>query len=121
MHVVSCSLLYRAVVRGDVSVVSVLLSLGGTAQLLIPELRCTLLAGLLVLLAVDFLAVNAAVLDEAAGRAVLELHRIAGFLAAVGAHVRWNAPGRHFERIGIEAQEGPVPPPRAGPPGRVPT
>ena len=42
-------------------------------QSLVLEFCCTLLAGLLVLLAVGLLAVHAAVLDEAAGRAVLEL------------------------------------------------
>ena len=54
-------------------------------QLLVPELCCTLLAGLLVLLAVCPLAVHAAVFHEAAGRAVLELDDIAPLLAAVGA------------------------------------
>ena len=44
-----------------------------TVQLLVPELSRTLLARLLVLLAVGPLAVHAAILDEAAGSAVLEL------------------------------------------------
>ena len=38
-----------------------------------------------MLLAVGFLAVHAAVLDEAAGRAVFELDDVAPVLAAVGA------------------------------------
>ena len=54
-------------------------------QLLVLELRRTLLACLLVLLAVGPLAVHAAVLDEAAGRADLELGGFAPVLAAVGA------------------------------------
>ena len=54
-------------------------------QLLVFELGRTFLACLLVLLALGLLAVHAAVLDEAAGRAVLELDSIAGLLAAVGA------------------------------------
>ena len=53
-------------------------------QLLVLELCCALLARPLVLLAVGLLAVHAAVLDEAAGRAVLELDGVAA-LAAVGA------------------------------------
>ena len=56
-----------------------------TVQLLVFELSCTLLARLLVLLAVGSLAVHAAVLDEAAGIAVLELDVVAPELAAVGA------------------------------------
>ena len=43
-----------------------------TVQLLVLELCHALLARLLVLLAMGPLAVHAAVLDEAAGRAVLE-------------------------------------------------
>ena len=54
-------------------------------QLLILELCCTLFAFRLVLLPVGPLAVHAAVLDEAAGRAALELDDIAHLLAAVGA------------------------------------
>ncbi|EJK74486.1 hypothetical protein THAOC_03830, partial [Thalassiosira oceanica] len=54
-------------------------------QLLVLELCDTLLACLLVLLSVGPLAVHAAVLDEAAGRAVLELDGVAPLLAAVGA------------------------------------
>jgi len=56
-----------------------------TVQLLILELCRTLLACLLVLLAVGPLAVHAAVLDEAAGRAVLERDSFAPLLAAVSA------------------------------------
>ena len=44
-----------------------------------------MLAGLLVLLAVGPLTVHSTVLDEAAGRAALELDGIAPELAAVGA------------------------------------
>ena len=54
-------------------------------QLLVLELCGTLLACLLVLLAVGLLAVHAAVFDEAAGRAVLELDGVAPVLAAIGA------------------------------------
>ena len=53
-------------------------------HLLVLELCCTLLAYLLVLPAVGLLAVHAAVLDEAAGIAVLQVHRLAPVLAAVG-------------------------------------
>ena len=56
-----------------------------TVQLLVLQLGRTLLACLLVLLAVGPLAVHAAVLDEAAGCAVLELDGVAPLLAAVGA------------------------------------
>jgi len=57
-------------------------------QLLVLELCCTLLACLLVLLAVGALAVHAAVLDEEAGRAVLELDAVLAALAsAVGAYI----------------------------------
>ncbi|EJK48376.1 hypothetical protein THAOC_32832 [Thalassiosira oceanica] len=56
-----------------------------TVQLLVLELGRASLACLLVLLAVGPLAVHAAVLDEAAGRAVLELDSVASVLAAVGA------------------------------------
>ena len=54
-------------------------------QLLVLELGHALLACLLVLLAMDLLAVNAAVFHEEAGVAVLELDRVIGSLAAVGA------------------------------------
>ena len=54
-------------------------------QLLVLDLRRALLACLLVLLAVDLLAVRAAVLDEETGVAVLELGGVISFLAAVGA------------------------------------
>ena len=56
-----------------------------TVQPLVLELCDALLAGLLVLLPMGPLAVHAAVFDEAAGRAVLELDGVASFLAAVGA------------------------------------
>ena len=59
-----------------------------TVQLLVPELSSAFLAGLLVLLAVGPLAVHAAVFDEAACRAILELDYVAGSLAAVGAVFR---------------------------------
>ena len=54
-------------------------------QMLVLELCCALLARLLVLVAVRPLAVHTAVLDEATGRAVLELDGVAPDLAAVGA------------------------------------
>ena len=54
-------------------------------QLLVLEICRTLLAHLLVLLAVRLLAVHAAVLDEAARRAVLQPDRVTGDHAAVGA------------------------------------
>ena len=54
-------------------------------QLLVLDLRRALLACLLVLLAVDLLAVDAAVFDEEAGRAVLQLDAVVSFFAAVGA------------------------------------
>ena len=54
-------------------------------QLLVLQLCHALLAGLLVLLTTGPLAVHAAVLDEAAGRAALELDGVAPWLAAVGA------------------------------------
>ena len=56
-----------------------------TVELLLLEHRCALLAHLLVLLAMGPLAVHSAVLDEAAGRAALELDSVAPELAAVGA------------------------------------
>ena len=52
-------------------------------QLLVLELGRTLFARLLVPLAVCLLAVHAAVLDEAAGRAVPELDGVAPVLTAV--------------------------------------
>ena len=52
-------------------------------QLLVLELCCTLLACFLVLLAMYLLAVHAAVLDEATGRAVLEFDGVTPGLAAV--------------------------------------
>ena len=58
-----------------------------TVQLLVLQLSCALLAGLLVLIAVGLLAVNAAVLDDAAGRAVLELDGAAPVFATVRAQV----------------------------------
>ena len=54
-------------------------------QLLVPELSYAQLARLLVLLAMCFLTVHAAVLDEAAGIAVLELDVVAPVHAAIGA------------------------------------
>ena len=58
-------------------------------QFLVLELCCALLACLLVLLAVGLLAVHPTVLDEAAGRAVLELNGVVvPVLAAVGAGFR---------------------------------
>ena len=55
-----------------------------------------------VLLAMGLLVVHAAVLDEAAGRAVLQLDGIAGFLAAVGgAGVSCNA-SSHFAPLRSE-------------------
>ncbi|EJK53564.1 hypothetical protein THAOC_26975, partial [Thalassiosira oceanica] len=63
-------------------------------QFLVLELCHALLASLLVQLAVGPLAVHAAVLDEAAGRAVLELDGVAPELAAVGAGISrgdWDA------------------------------
>ena len=55
-------------------------------QSLVFQLRDTLFARSLVLLAMGFLAVHAAVLDEVASRAVLELDAVVvSFLAAVGA------------------------------------
>ena len=68
--------------RTEVSLRS-LLSL--IVQLVALEFSCTLLACLLVLFAVGLLAVHAAVLDETAGRAVLELDGVVPVLAAVGA------------------------------------
>ena len=56
-----------------------------TVQPLVLELRRTLLARLLMLLAVGPLAVHAAVFHEEAGIAVLEFHCFAPALAAVGA------------------------------------
>ena len=53
-------------------------------QSLVLQLGRALLAGLLVQPAVDPLAVDAAVFDEEAGRAVLQLRAIISFLATVG-------------------------------------
>ena len=53
-------------------------------QFLVLEHCRTLLAGLLVLLAMGPLAVHAAVLHESTGRAALELDDLAPLLAAVG-------------------------------------
>ena len=68
------------------------LSLGSIVPLavkpLVLQLGRTFLAGLLVDLAVGLLAVHAAVFDEEAGRAVLELHAVAALLSAVGAHTK---------------------------------
>ena len=71
-----------------------------TLQLLVFQLCDTLLTSLLVLLAMYFLAVHAAVFYEAAGRAVLELDGAAPVLAAVRAGfvalVRNNRRAVHF-------------------------
>ena len=55
-----------------------------TVQLLFLQLCHTLLARLLMLLAVGLLAVGTTVLDEATGRAVPELDGVATAFAAVG-------------------------------------
>ena len=68
-------------------------------QLLVLQLRYTFLACLLVLLAVGLLAVDTAVFDEAAGRAVLELDGVAPVLAAVGAGVAAIALARHATHV----------------------
>ena len=65
-----------------------------TVQSFVLELCRTLLAYLLVLLAVGLLAVHAAVFDEAAGGAVLELDAFSPFLSAVGADFNGNV--THF-------------------------
>ncbi|EJK72078.1 hypothetical protein THAOC_06429 [Thalassiosira oceanica] len=66
-----------------------------TVQLLVLQLSRASLACPLVLLAMRPLAIHAAVLDEAAGRAVFQLHRLAGFLAAVCASFNFlDAPHR---------------------------
>ena len=57
-------------------------------QLLILQLGRTFLACLLVLLAMDLLAVHATVFHEEAGVAVLELDGVTAFLATVGTGVR---------------------------------
>ena len=56
-----------------------------TVQLLVLQRFRTLLARLLMLLAVDLLAVDATVLDEAAGRAVPDLD---GVVTALGTSLR---------------------------------
>ena len=71
-----------------------------TVQLLVLELCRKLLARLLVLLAVGPLAVHAAVLDEAAGRALLELDGVAPELAAVGAGLVTITLDRHAVHCG---------------------
>ena len=58
-----------------------------TVQPLVLQLSRALLACLLVDLAVGLLAVHAAVLDEEAGGAVLELDASAALLPTVGAHI----------------------------------
>ena len=73
-------------------------------QFLVLELCCALLACLLVLLAVGLLAVHAAVLDEATGRAVLELDGVAPGLAAVvaglaGVATNWHA--AHYIQVEV--------------------
>ena len=63
-------------------------------QLLVLQLGRALFACLLVMLAMDLLAVDAAVFHKVAGRAVLQLDGVTPFLAAVGADLR------HFRRRG---------------------
>ena len=60
-----------------------------TVQLLVLDLGCAMPARLPVQLAVGPLTVHAAVLDETAGRAVLELDgtSLAAYFPTVGAHV----------------------------------
>ena len=58
-----------------------------TVQPLVLQLRRAFLACALVLLAVGLLAVDAAIFDEEAGRAVLEPHAVASLSSAVGAHI----------------------------------
>ena len=72
-------------------------------QLLVLEFCCTLLAYLPVLLAVGLLSVHAAVLDEAAGRAVLQLDGASlavTALATAGAHVSGAAVDRDAAHVG---------------------
>ena len=66
-----------------------------TVQPLVLEFCRALLARLLVLLVVCFLAVHAAVFHEAAGRAVLQLDGVAPELAAVGAGLVTITLARH--------------------------
>ena len=66
---------------------------------LVLELGCALLACLLVLLAMGLLTVHAAVLDKAAGRAVLELHGVAPVLATVGARLVGIVHNRHAAHL----------------------
>ncbi|EJK59051.1 hypothetical protein THAOC_20774, partial [Thalassiosira oceanica] len=66
-------------------------------QLLVLELGRALLARPLVLLAVGPLAVDAAVLDEAAGRAVLELDGVARVLSAVST--------RFVSEVGVDRRD----------------
>ena len=72
-------------------------------QPLVLQLGRALLAGLLVDLAVGLLATHAAVFDEEAGRAVLELDTVATLLSAVGAHIsgccRRDATRRHGSMV----------------------
>ena len=80
-------------------------------QPLVLEFCCTLLAGLLVLLAVGLLAVHAAVLDEATGRAVLEFDDVTPVLAAVGAGFVATILARHALHCTIDEVETLVPVP----------
>ena len=67
-------------------------------QLLVLELCCTLLACLLVLLAVGLLASHATVFDQATGRASLELDGVTCSRPAVGAgFVDITSSRPHFE------------------------
>ncbi|EJK64593.1 hypothetical protein THAOC_14653, partial [Thalassiosira oceanica] len=78
------------------------LIVSGMGRLLALELGCALLAGLLVQLAVDLLAVHAAVLDEAAVGAGLELDGVAPLLATVGARcvaITHNGHAAHLQSI----------------------
>ena len=80
--------------RTDRAEISLWTLLSLAVQLLVVELSRTLLACLLVLLAMGPLAVHAAVPDEAAGRAVPERDSAALGLPAVGAGLSrgdWSA------------------------------
>ena len=71
--------------RADRAEVSLRPLVSLAVQPFVLQFGCAFLACSLVLLAMGLLAVHAAVLDEAAGRAVLELDGVAPGLAAVGA------------------------------------
>ncbi|EJK70080.1 hypothetical protein THAOC_08593, partial [Thalassiosira oceanica] len=76
-------------------------------QLLVLELSRALLACLLVLLAMGPLAVHATVLDEAAGRAALELDGVAPLLAAVGAGFAAIVHNRHAAHCRLLCRRNP--------------